>query len=54
MTNTVKTALLLCLVGLGWVSRGRVLPALKRIAGAGGPPGGVGVLARRSLAERKV
>jgi copper transport protein len=45
----VKTALLVCLIGLGWVNRERVIPALKRIVGAGGPPGGVGVLARRSL-----
>ncbi|MGH2855765.1 MAG: copper resistance protein CopC, partial [Solirubrobacteraceae bacterium] len=34
-----KTALLLALIGLGWVNRGRVLPALKRLAGSGSPPG---------------
>jgi copper transport protein len=44
-----KTALLLCLIGLGWVNRERVIPALKRIVGAGDAPGGAGVLARRSL-----
>jgi copper transport protein len=45
----VKTALLLALIGLGWLNRGRVIPALERVVGAGRPPGGVGVLARRSL-----
>ncbi len=45
----VKTGLLLALIGLGWVNRGRVIPALQRIVGAGRPPGGAGVLARRSL-----
>jgi len=45
----VKTALLLCLIGLGWVNRERVIPALERIVGAERPPGGVGMLARRSL-----
>lgn len=45
----VKSALLLGLVGLGWVHRDRVLPTLRRMAGAGASPGGVGVLARRTL-----
>jgi copper transport protein len=45
----VKTALLLTLVGLGWVNRARVIPALGRLAAAGRSPGGVGVLARRTL-----
>ena len=45
----VKTFLLLALVGLGWVNRSRVIPGLKRILGEGSPPGGVGVLARRSM-----
>jgi len=45
----VKTALLLCLIGLGWVNRERVIPALERVVSAERPPGGVGVLARRSL-----
>jgi copper transport protein len=45
----VKVALLLALIGLGWVNRKRVIPALKRIAGADGPPGGAGVLARRTM-----
>ena len=44
-----KVALLVALIGLGWVNRGRVIPGLKRIAGEGRPPGGVGVLARRSM-----
>jgi copper transport protein len=50
-----KVALLLCLVGLGWVNRRRVIPALRRLVGdARGPgdarpPGPIGVLARRSL-----
>jgi copper transport protein len=44
-----KTVLLLSLICLGWVNRGRVIPALKRIAAAGSAPGGAGVLARRTL-----
>ena len=31
----VKVALLLSLIGLGWVNRERVIPGLKRIAGEG-------------------
>jgi copper transport protein len=45
----VKVALLMSLIGLGWVNRERVLPALKRLAGAAGSPGGVGVAARRTM-----
>ncbi len=45
----VKTVLLSCLIGLGWVNRGRVIPALSRIAGDGGSPGGIGGLARRTM-----
>jgi copper transport protein len=45
----VKSALLLGLIALGWINRGRLIPALRRIVGAERPPGGVGVLARRTL-----
>ncbi|HTA06362.1 MAG TPA: CopD family protein, partial [Solirubrobacteraceae bacterium] len=45
----VKVALLSCLIALGWINRGRVIPALRRIVGDGGSPGGIGGLARRSL-----
>jgi copper transport protein len=45
----VKIILLLCLICLGWINRERVIPALKRIVGAGEPPGGSGVLARRTI-----
>jgi copper transport protein len=45
----VKIALLLALIGLGWVNRRRVIPGLERLIGAARAPGGVGVLARRSL-----
>ncbi|HEX5308446.1 MAG TPA: CopD family protein [Solirubrobacteraceae bacterium] len=44
-----KSALLACLVGLGWVNRRRVIPALRRLVGDARPPGAVGVLARRSI-----
>ena len=44
-----KTVLLLSLICLGWVNRGRLIPALKRIAAAGSAPGGAGVLARRTM-----
>jgi copper transport protein len=44
-----KVLLLLTLIGLGWVNRGRVIPALTRVVGDGGPPGGVGALARRAM-----
>ncbi len=45
----VKTGLLLTLIALGWINRERVLPALRRIVGAGASPGGVGMLARRTM-----
>jgi copper transport protein len=44
-----KTALLLCLIGFGWVNRARIIPALERLVSTQRPPGGTGVLARRSL-----
>jgi copper transport protein len=45
----VKVALLSCLIGLGWVNRERVIPALERIVGDGRSPGGIGGLARRTM-----
>ncbi len=45
----VKVVLLLALIGLGAVNRERVIPALRRIAGADGPPGAAGVLAHRTM-----
>jgi len=36
----VKTVLLLCLIGFGWVNRERVIPALKRVVRDGLPPPG--------------
>jgi copper transport protein len=45
----VKVALLLTLIGLGWVNRKRVIPMLQRLVGDGRAPGGVGALARRTL-----
>jgi copper transport protein len=45
----VKTVLLLCLVGLGWINRARLIPALARIVAIERAPGEVGVGARRSL-----
>jgi copper transport protein len=44
----VKVVLLSLLIGLGWINRERVIPALKRLAGDGQPPGGTGELARRA------
>ena len=44
-----KTALLCSLIALGWMNRERLIPALQRISEAAGEPGGVGVLARRTL-----
>lgn len=44
-----KVVLLLGLIGFGWINRERLIPALERIAKAGGAPGGIGVLARRTL-----
>lgn len=45
----VKVLLLLTLISLGWINRERVIPALKRVVGAGDSPGGVGALARRTM-----
>jgi copper transport protein len=45
----VKVALLASLIGLGWVNRERVIPALKRLVGDGQSPGGIGALARRTM-----
>lgn len=45
----VKVVLLLCLIGFGWVNRERVIPALERLVGDGQSPGGIGVLARRTM-----
>jgi copper transport protein len=44
-----KTGLLLALIGLGWVNRQRIIPALERIAAAASAPGSLGVQARRTL-----
>ncbi len=44
-----KTVLLLCLIGFGFVNRQRVIPALERLVGEDRPPGGIGVLARRTM-----
>jgi copper transport protein len=44
-----KIVLLLVLIGLGWVNRERIIPALKRLVGDGQTPGGIGVLARRTM-----
>jgi copper transport protein len=45
----VKTALLLALIGLGWINRERVIPAFRRIVAAERPPGPTGALARRTM-----
>jgi copper transport protein len=45
----LKIALLLSLIGLGWINRERVIPALSRLVGDGQSPGGIGVLARRAM-----
>jgi len=45
----VKVALLLVLIGLGWVNRERVIPMLEHLVGEGRAPGGVGALARRTM-----
>jgi copper transport protein len=45
----VKVVLLLVLIGLGWLNRERVIPALERLVGDGCSPGGVGALARRTM-----
>ena len=45
----VKVVLLATLIGLGWINRERVLPAMLRIVGTGGSLGTAGVLARRTM-----
>lgn len=45
----VKVVLLASLIGLGWVNRERVIPALTRLVGDGRSPGGIGALARRAM-----
>ncbi len=45
----VKVVLLSTLIGLGWVNRERIIPALERLVGDGQSPSGVGALARRTL-----
>ncbi len=45
----VKVLLLLSLIGLGWVNRERVIPALRRVVAGARSPGEVGVLARRTM-----
>jgi copper transport protein len=45
----IKFVLLMALVGLGAVNRQRVVPALRRLAAGGEPPGGAGRLLRRTL-----
>ncbi|MGH2911714.1 MAG: copper resistance CopC/CopD family protein [Solirubrobacteraceae bacterium] len=44
-----KTILLIALIGLGWMNRGRIIPMLRRIVSAAGSPGGVGESARRTM-----
>jgi copper transport protein len=45
----VKVALLGSLIGLGWINRERVIPAMRRLVGDGQSLGGIGVLARRTM-----
>ncbi len=45
----VKVLLFASLIGLGWVNRHRVIPALQRLVGDGQSPGGSGALARRTM-----
>lgn len=45
----VKVVLLAALIGLGWVNRERLLPALHRLVERAHPPGALGVRARRVL-----
>jgi copper transport protein len=44
-----KTALLLALIGLGWINRERIIPAFRRIVASERPPGSTGALTRRTL-----
>lgn len=50
----VKVSLLLGLIALAAINRGRVIPALQRIAGAGQAAGSAGVRARRTLRSELV
>ncbi len=45
----VKVLLLSTLIGLGFINRERVIPALERLVGDGRSPGGIGVVARRTM-----
>lgn len=45
----IKFVLLMALIGLGAVNRRRVVPALRRLAAGGRPPGGAGRVLRRTL-----
>lgn len=45
----VKVLLLSSLIGLGFINRERVIPALKRLVGDGQSPGGIGAIARRTM-----
>lgn len=45
----VKVVLLSSLIALGWVNRERVIPTLERFVLGGRSPGGIGVLARRTI-----
>ncbi|HTA13814.1 MAG TPA: CopD family protein, partial [Solirubrobacteraceae bacterium] len=45
----VKVVLLLALIGLGWVNRERLIPALRRVVDSARPPGRSGILARRTI-----
>jgi copper transport protein len=45
----VKVVLLAGLIGLGWVNRERIIPALRRVVEAGVAPGRGGVAVRRSM-----
>lgn len=45
----VKIALLIGLIGFGWVNRARAIPMLGRIVSEDHSPGGTGILARRTM-----
>jgi copper transport protein len=44
-----KTLLLLTLICLGWVNRGRIIPAIERVVAAARSPGSTGMRARRTI-----
>jgi copper transport protein len=44
-----KVVLLAALIGLGLLNRKRIIPALEHLVGDGSSPGGIGVLARRTM-----